>query len=67
MNRFSEGLSRMNLSDFAPYPVAEAEQSDIATSEDAAVSRLRPMQDGLDLGVIHRSRGVSGFGGPTPA
>jgi hypothetical protein len=48
---------------FAPQPVAEAKQADLEVSEDAALSRLRPIQDGPDLWQEHRSSAatVSGF------
>jgi hypothetical protein len=36
------------LSGFEPMPVAEAKQSDLEIAEDAAISRLRPIQDGPD-------------------
>jgi hypothetical protein len=66
MTRFSGSLSTMDLSDFQPSPVAEAKQSDLEAAQDAAISRLRPIQDGLDLWGIHMSSGVTGLGAPAP-
>jgi hypothetical protein len=47
-------------------PTAEAKQSDLETAEDPAISRLRPIQDGLDLWGIHRSSGDTVSGAPAP-
>jgi hypothetical protein len=53
---FSQAVSAMvDLADFEPKPTAEAEQIDMKISEDAAISRLRPIQDGLDYWHEHRS------------
>jgi hypothetical protein len=49
MKRFSSALSTMNLSEFMPSVAAEAKQSDIETAKEAAISRLRQIQDGLDF------------------
>jgi hypothetical protein len=49
MKGFSSALSEMDFSEFMPSISAEAEQSDIETAEEAAISRLRPIQDGLDF------------------
>jgi hypothetical protein len=54
----------MDLSDFQPLVAAEAKQSDAETAEDAAISKLRPIQDGLDFLGIHRSSGDTGSGAP---
>jgi hypothetical protein len=43
----------MDLSDFQPSVNAEAKQSDVETAEDAAISRLRPIQDGIDFWGMH--------------
>jgi hypothetical protein len=49
MYMFSHAISSMPHPDtFEPKPAAEAKQADIAISEDAAISRLRPIQDGPD-------------------
>jgi hypothetical protein len=49
MMTFSRDLSGMNQeSAFEPKPGAEAQQTDVEISEDAAISRLHPIQDGLD-------------------
>jgi hypothetical protein len=66
MGRFSNSPSTMDLSDFQPLVNAEAKQSDLETAEDGAISRLRPIQDGLELWGIHRSSGDTGSGGPAP-
>jgi hypothetical protein len=47
-------------------PSAEAEEKDVLVAEQAAISRLRPIQDGLDYWEEHRSSGASGSGGPEP-
>jgi hypothetical protein len=39
----------MNLSEFMPSAAAEASQGEIAIVEEAAISRLHPIQDGLDF------------------
>jgi hypothetical protein len=49
MYRFSSALSTMDLSDFQPSVAAEVKQSDVETAEEAAISRLRQTQDGLDF------------------
>jgi hypothetical protein len=51
---------------FEPRPVAEAKQSDIEISEDAAISRFGPIQDGLDYWQEHRRSAATGLGGPAP-
>jgi hypothetical protein len=66
MNRFSSALSTMDLSEFQPSVAAEAKQSDLETAEDAAISRLRPIQDGLDPWENDRSSGATGSGAPAP-
>jgi hypothetical protein len=53
---FSHALSGMSQeAAFEPRPAAEAKQADIEISDDAAISRLRPIQDGLDYCHEHRS------------
>jgi hypothetical protein len=49
MTRFVSSLSEMDLKEFAPLVSAEAIEKNVHTVEDAAISRLRPIQDGLDL------------------
>jgi hypothetical protein len=49
MNRFSSALRMMDLSEFQPLVDAEAKQVDFETAKEAAISRLRPIQDGLDF------------------
>jgi hypothetical protein len=66
MKRLSASLSTMGLSDFHPSVASEAKQSDVETAEDAAISRLRPTQDRLDLWENHRSSDVTGSGAPVP-
>jgi hypothetical protein len=58
MKHFTSALSRFDLADFVPRVSAEAKQSDLETVEDAAVSRLRPIQDGPDVWAMHRSSAV---------
>jgi hypothetical protein len=65
MSRFSAALSTMDLSGFEPRVDAEAKQWDIETGEDAAISRLRPIQDGLDFWGVHGGA-VTGSGVPAP-
>jgi hypothetical protein len=47
-------------------PAAESLQTEIEISEDAAISRLRPIQDGLDDWQEHRSSANTGSGGSAP-
>jgi hypothetical protein len=55
----------MNLSEFMPSVAAEADQSNIETAEEAAISRFRPIQDGLDSWA-DRSSHDTGSGAPAP-
>jgi hypothetical protein len=55
MNRFSAALSTMDLSDFESLVSADAKQSELETAKEAAIFRLRPIQDGLELWGNHRS------------
>jgi hypothetical protein len=66
MTLFSGALSSMNLADFQPPPSAEAKQDDIEIADEAAISRLRPIQDGLDYWQEHRSSAATGSGGSAP-
>jgi hypothetical protein len=65
---FSHGLSSMFHEDgqWGPQPAAEASQSDLETAEDAALSRLRPIQDGSDQWEEHRSSAATVSGGHAP-
>jgi hypothetical protein len=63
MIRLSAGLSRMDLSEFEPSVAAQAKQSDVETARDAAISRLRPIQGGLDFWGMHGGA-VTGSGAP---
>jgi hypothetical protein len=66
MQRFSSAFSTMDLSEFMLSVAVEAEQSHIETVEDAEISRLRPVQDGLDFWGLHGG-GVIGSGAPAPS
>jgi hypothetical protein len=48
MIRFSTALSMMNLGEFTPHPAAEAKDHDDRVSNEAAISRLLPIQDADD-------------------
>jgi hypothetical protein len=65
MQRFSSAFSTMDLSEFMSSVAAEAKQSRIETVEDAEISRLRPVQDGLDFWGLHGG-GVTGSDAPAP-
>jgi hypothetical protein len=60
----SAGLSRLDLTDFIPRVSAETKQSDLEIVEDAAVSRLPPIQDGIDFWEMHRRSAVTVPSGP---
>jgi hypothetical protein len=62
MRHFSNELSRLDLADFCPRVSAEDKQTDLETVEDAAVSRLRPIQDSPDIWAMHRSSADTGSG-----
>jgi hypothetical protein len=49
MNSFSEALSTMDLSPPEPLVSAEADDEAVQVTEEAAVSRLRPIPDGRDF------------------
>jgi hypothetical protein len=57
--------SFMDLSEFMPSVAAEAMQSEVEIAEEAAISRLRPIQDGLDFWG-DRSSPVPGSGISAP-
>jgi hypothetical protein len=65
MSRFSSTLSTMDLSEFTPSVAAEAAQKSIETVEDAAISQLRPIQDGLGLWGA-QGGAVTGSGASAP-
>jgi hypothetical protein len=65
MVEFSQALAEMNLDSFVPRSTAEAKASDIRISEDAALSRLLPIQDGPDQWAVCRSSSGTGSGGPS--
>jgi hypothetical protein len=67
MMLFSHALSAMPAEDaFEPRPVADAKKSDVEISEDAAISRSRPIQDDLDYWQEHKSSAATGLGGAAP-
>jgi hypothetical protein len=49
MKSFSAALSGLDNSDFTPQASSEAKHSQVATAEEAAISRLCPVQDGYDF------------------
>jgi hypothetical protein len=46
---FSSYLAQMDLNEFTPSVSDEAQDSDVSTVEEAAIFRLRPIQDGTDF------------------
>jgi hypothetical protein len=67
----SQALSEMpRQAGFQPKPASEAKRSDIEITEDAAIYRLHPIQDGLDywktLIAEHRSSENTEPGGSAP-
>jgi hypothetical protein len=62
---FSEALSTMDLSTFEPLVCAEASDKAVQISEEAAISRLRPIQEDLDFWGMHRGA-VTGSRAPEP-
>jgi hypothetical protein len=65
INSFSEALSTMDLSAFEPRVCAEADDKAVQVSEEAAISRLRPIKDGLDFLGVHGCA-VTGSDAPAP-
>jgi hypothetical protein len=65
MKRFSSAQSTMNHSEFMPSVAAEAQQSEVDTAEEAAISRLRQIQDGINFWG-DRSSPDTGSGVPAP-
>jgi hypothetical protein len=64
---FSQGLSAMAAQGtFELRSSAEAKEDDVETVEHAAVSRLRPIQNGLDYCEEHGRSDVTVLGGPAP-
>jgi hypothetical protein len=55
MLAFSEGLSNLSCASWAPQPTAEAPGKLAKIANDAAISRLRPIADGLYQWDMHRS------------
>jgi hypothetical protein len=64
MIKFSRALAAMRHKSFTPKPTAVAEQYSLEIAEDAALSRLRPILDGPDQWVVHRSSEATESGGP---
>jgi hypothetical protein len=65
MNSFSEALSTLSLASFTPLVAAEASDETVQVSEEAAIFRLRQIQDGHDLWGVHGGA-VTGSGAPAP-
>jgi hypothetical protein len=65
LSAFSQALAAMRHKSFVLKSVAEAKQSNLHIAEDAALSRLRPIPDGPDQWMVHRSSADSGSCGPT--
>jgi hypothetical protein len=65
MNHFSEALSTMSLAGFMPLVPAEASDKAVQGSEEAAISRFRPIHDGHDFLGVHGGA-VTGSGSPAP-
>jgi hypothetical protein len=64
---FSRGLCGMAAQGtFELRPSAEAKERDARVAAHPAVSRLLPIQDGLDYWEEHRSSAGTGLGGPAP-
>jgi hypothetical protein len=66
MMLFTCALSSYCLDGFEATPAAEANQSDLEIAEDTAISRLRPIQDGPDQWMEHRSSAVPVSGSLAP-
>jgi hypothetical protein len=68
MPLFSQGLSAKSheYDQWGPKPAAWASEHDSKAAEEAAFSRLRPIQDGPDQWEGHRSSPVTGSGGFAP-
>jgi hypothetical protein len=55
MKHFSSAISKLDLADFTPRVSAEAKDKDAHIAEEAAISRLRQIQDSSDMWALHRS------------
>jgi hypothetical protein len=55
MLAFSQGLSNLSCDSWAPQPSAEAPEKLVKTANSAAISRLRPIADGPNQWLMHRS------------
>jgi hypothetical protein len=66
MNSFSEALSTMSLAGFMPLVAVEASDKAVQVSEEAAISRLRLIQDGQDFWGVHGGA-VTGSGALAPS
>jgi hypothetical protein len=54
MTRFSAALANLDCSAFTPLVTAEAKRLQVVTAEEAAISRLLPVQDGYDFWGLGR-------------
>jgi hypothetical protein len=63
---FSQASCNMNLDSFEPRPTGEAKQVDLEISEEAAIARLRPIQDAPDQWLMYRSSAATELGGSAP-
>jgi hypothetical protein len=66
MREFSAGLGRTDTSNFTPLVGGEAKQSHVKTAQEAAISRLCPIQDAYDFWNMGRSSPDTGSGGSAP-
>jgi hypothetical protein len=68
MKLYTMALSSLDCSDFIPRVHAEVKDSDVRIASDAAVNRLLPIPDGVDLWSIleGKSSQVTGSGAPAP-
>jgi hypothetical protein len=65
MSRFLAALSTIDLSEFQPSVATEAKDSDVEAATNPAISRFRPIPDGLDFWGMHGGA-VTGYGAPAP-
>jgi hypothetical protein len=63
---FSEGVSKMDASKWAPQPTAEAPEKLARIADVAAHSRIRPIADGPNQWDMHRSSAGRAGGIPLP-
>jgi hypothetical protein len=66
MMSFSQALSGMSVAAFEPKPAAETKQSDVEISEEAVITRLRPIEDGLNYWKENRSSASTVSRGSAP-